>query len=1339
MAGQAQQIRDILVQAVVDVRHETSRDANRDEALRRDNQNKVDEGIKVFISPHNRMELHPEEISKVKDILSKWLSNDKMELESTVTQQVNATAFMEVAQRLTSKGYTALPQEDHIKIMTPEQVRFTIVGMSSIEEYCRTDSLETAPFEAMVKDRTGKEDTVDINEYGIRVKVRRELPLAATDADVKGMLKGWETKKKAFRILRRWTYVGDGLKYDLSMVRSTPMKRGQYDWQTSFKQRDITRSEPTYEIEVELTRPDTPQVDTAPYMKTLVRGIGEVLRGLQKHHLLMRKSKINAVIRAYQDLARTERFRGVAPITMILDNMRKERVSRVPNIRDGYNVTDKADGSRMMAFTSPKGELYMIDMTFNVYKTGLLKETLKNSLLDGEYVTRDSEGNPILQFILFDAYIMNGVDVSQKPFAGESGRHADLLLWVTTWNSQGGPAVVPGMALTDKSKIMVSMKTFKFAAPGDKEIFERCKEVLDTKTGYHTDGLILTPNKDPLPSRPGVAFHAQLKWKPADENTVDFLCSIEKVTGSSTEDEITTSILSTGELVQFKTLRLFVGSDLDPAFENPRGTILYNQPLPGSVPTTKRGTGMKVPYKPVLFNPRDIPDTMAAVCYLPVETDPITNDTIVRCEDDGDAIQDRSIVEMRYDASKEPGWRWIPMRIRYDKTERYQKALKTGNYGGTMNKDTAAEGVWNSIHEPVTRSMIRSGGEQPSAEEVKAVTGGSVARVYYRTSGPKQDLQSVQGLRAFHNRFIKENILLATGLKGGKKVLMDLACGQGGDLVKWVREDVGFVFGVDVAGEGIRDPMNGIYRRYLNQILENDSVATMVFAIGTSAKNIASGEAGSTPEESDIMRSVLGKVNPNGPVPPFILEKAAGRLREGADCIAIMFALHYFFESESTLTGLMQNINDSLKVGGVFIGCCFDGEAIFNSLRSLPEGGTKVGQDGSTEIWKIKKMYSNMFLPADAQSLGLPIEVDFISIGTSQVEYLMNFALLTERMNDIGCYIMNKQECVEAGIPYPESTAMFSDTYDVAKKQKQNFVMSPAVREYSFYNRWFIFKRKSTGRIGASVAAEPEAAAAVAEAPAPFPEGGAAASASAEAEEVPVPAAVKSLVQKMKYQPTQLIQFYIDSPLTDKLVVGDVEAIRWLGPYAPVPIKDGQVSYPSIDHYLAAMLYKVATNKPHLATSLFSTDQGELHQEFLTERARKLQTIKAKNPKSEPTLTKAEEYLLLKNEIGKVHTKMSTTDPEGLYSYKGIQFDEGKWLASRGGFLTAALKQRWDIDPLLRKTVEAARDKAKILVYYTGENSGSYMGATFRSTTKTLDGQNAYGIELMRLGGFRSV
>jgi predicted NAD-dependent protein-ADP-ribosyltransferase YbiA (DUF1768 family) len=442
------------------------------------------------------------------------------------------------------------------------------------------------------------------------------------------------------------------------------------------------------------------------------------------------------------------------------------------------------------------------------------------------------------------------------------------------------------------------------------------------------------------------------------------------------------------------------------------------------------------------------------------------------------------------------------------------------------------------------------------------------------------------------------------------------------------------------------------------------------------------------------------------------------------------------------LAGIIQNINDSLKVGGVFIGCCFDGEAVFNSLRTLPEGGTKVGQEGSTEVWKIKKMYSNTFLPADSQSLGLPIEVDFISIGTSQTEYLMNFKLLTERMNDIGCYLMNKQECADAGIPFPESTAMFSDTYDVAKKQKQNFAMSPAVREYSFYNRWFIFKRKSTGRLGEP--GMPVAATGVPIVPvvpaAPAPQAPAPQAAVAPLEPS-ADAKAQSLaqMQKTKYTATQLIQFYIDSPLTDKLGVGDVEAVRWLGPYAPVPVKDDGVVYPTIDHYMGAMLYKVATNKPHLAVSLFSAEQGELHREFLTERARKLQTVKAKNPKAEPTLTKAEEYLLIKSEITKVHAKMSTTDAEGLYSYKGIQFDEGKWLSMRGGLLAGALKQRWDIDPLLRKTVEAAREKAKILVYYTGENSGSYMGATFRSSTKTLDGQNAYGIELMRLGGFRSV
>ena len=1338
------------------------------------------------------MELHPAQIENLKRILEEWSLHDERELEATFAGASDTTSFLAVAQRLKAKGYTAMPQEDRMNIITPEQVRFSITGMSAIEKYCRDDGLAESPFEAMIKDRTGAENNVDIPDYDLRVKVRREIALAKNDPSVLELLKRWPQQRKAFRILRRWTFMGEGLRFDLSMVRSSPKDaKGQFKWQTQFKQRDITKEEAFYEIEVELLRPTSPSSPEVVQesLKTLIRGVGEVLRGIQKHHLLIRKSMAARVLQGYKELVKTERFRGVAPITMVIENMAKEPIPTVANIRTGYNVTDKADGLRMMGYVNKKGELFLIDMTLHVYRTGLLRPSLASSLVDGEYVTRDKDNNPIQQYIAFDCYVaQDGKDVSQLPFASSDtnvpGRHAALTDWVTKWNDGDGPSIVPGAGVTEKGKILVSMKTFLFATAGDSSIFQCCAKVLDSAKLYHTDGLILTPNTVPIPKNPGVGWRDQLKWKPADENTVDFLCIFDK-DAETRADAITSSTMpGTGEIVQYKTMRLYVGSDLDPAYENPRGTILFEQPLPGQQQQQRQGRGIssrKVPYKPVLFNPSELPDTMASVSYVKLENMLGSDEDFVRCEAPSeDPIQDRSIVEMRYEPGNEPGWRWIPMRVRYDKTERYQRATKTGNYGGTMNKDAAAEGVWNSIHEPITRHMIRTGSEQPSVAEVKAMSGGvaavasgEVTKVYYERKGPKEDLMIIRGLRDFHNRYIKEDILLRSGLRGGGKTLVDLACGQGGDLTKWVREKVDFVFGTDIAGEGIRDSQNGAYRRYLNQVMAHggfSSMGKMIFTIGSSARNLATGEAGATPEESNIMRSILGRVSPDGPVPPFVAS-SAGRLRQGADCVAIMFAIHYFFENEASLAGIMRNISDTLKIGGLFVGCCFDGDKVFDALRGIPEGGSLVGQEAGTEVWKLTKRYSATDLTTGVESIGLPIDVEFVSIGTQQREYLVPFGLLKSKMSEIGCELLTKEECGALGLV--NSTALFEDSYEMARKAKKEYPMTPTVRQYSFFNRWFIFKRRrgemldgdveALGAVAAvapiahSVAApiahsvaNPAAAAPIAHSVA-NPAAASAANkeeplsriapaAAAAASKLPAPASAHPVApalgqalhtlpvasEKRKYELSELYQFYIGASQADKLKIGDPDAARWLAPSAPFPIIDPEttIEYPSLEHYLAGMKYKIGTNKPDLSAKIFAVN-GTIHEEALRIRAEE-------SAQGARALSVERDYELQKDERKKVIDESSTLS---MKKYRAT-FDEGAWFARKDSILADGLKQRWEKDARLRKIVEAVKQKGMVLLYYTGPVAGSNLGGTRRGD-KTIDGENKVGRILMELAGFR--
>ena len=50
------------------------------------------------------------------------------------------------------------------------------------------------------------------------------------------------------------------------------------------------------------------------------------------------------------------------------------------------------------------------------------------------------------------------------------------------------------------------------------------------------------------------------------------------------------------------------------------------------------------------------------------------------------------------------GWRWIPLRVRYDKTNELRNGIN--NFG---NSYLTANNVWHSIHYPVTEEMISTG------------------------------------------------------------------------------------------------------------------------------------------------------------------------------------------------------------------------------------------------------------------------------------------------------------------------------------------------------------------------------------------------------------------------------------------------------------------------------------------------------------------------------------------------------------------------------------------------------------------------------------------------------
>ena len=1343
------------------------------------------------------MELYSAEAESIKKRVQDWLSHPSYELEATFGKlgsegEVNATTFINVAQRLRAKGYHALPQGDYMTIVTPEHIRFTLNSLGVIQTYCEDDILAGKPYDAMIKDRATADSQVDLDDYDTRIKVRRETAMAADDGQIKKMFETWPQQKKAFRMIRRWSFEGDGVRIDMSIVRATMKARsGDYKWQRKFREQDIMNTPPVYEIEVELIRKDGDTEDAAT--KRLIRGIGEVLRGIQKNSILIRTTVSTRVKNAYKELTGTDLFRGPALKVLGKENFSADRPPKTPNIRDGYNVTDKADGLRCMGFVDSRGDLYLIDMAMNVYRTGLKRLDLRLSLVDGEWVTqtKDDPPKPMQQFLVFDImYATDKRDVSQFPFQpgavlpvaegappaaappAEDSRYNQMRNWVATWNKGDGPTAIPG--LNEQTKLQVAGKEFFFAKAGDASIFRAANRVLTTARPYYTDGLIFTPNALPLPARPAATFFEQFKWKPPRDNTIDFLVMTEKVTGSKTQDKVITGVKPGGgsETVTYKTLRLFVGSRTD----NPRDLVLNLRDLPRRDRTFEGKRGKD--YKPVAFTPKEFPDPLASYCCLPVERDPDTGEEFVMTVHSKEPIQDRTIVEMSYDPSQPPKWRWVPMRVRMDKTERLQR----GVISRTLNADIVAEDVWNSIYDPVTVTMIKTGSEEPTEEEL-ALLGGRVregaARQYFDRQGPEPDEALASGMKKFHSRWIKEKILYATGLRGGEKSLLELACGVAGDLHKWMRNGVSFVLGVDYAAKNIMDTEDSAFTRYMGQAVERgglDNVPPMVFANADCSKPLVDGSGGMNEQEKDILRSVFGKMRPVGAVPPFIEKVGASRLKQGADCVSCMFAIHYMFETEAKFDGFLRNLSDTMKVGGYFIGCCPDGQKVFDLLRDVPVGKSKRGQEKETTLWDITKQYDEQEIPEGPGGFGLGIDVEFITIGKGHREYLVPFRLLEDKMRMIGCELLNAEELKEVGMV--NSTATFDVSWAMAQKKGEKFEMGAAIKQFSFLNRWFIFKRKRQESMAAAVVAKNANVSLVTGAPgAASPlqnkgraanlkknaEANAAAATALQTEEAAalrnarttavVEAAASALPpeQRVGYTPERTVPvapgpaaepglgkpytegevflFYSKAGVKkDLLGIKDPGAARWIAPSARFPIRDledeADTVYPTMEHYIGGMRAKLATDKPELAAALFSRE-GTIHQKFLGDRL-------ALTSAGTKPLPEEEDARLLETEVAAVKDAMRIPY---LKRYKAT-VDEAKWATVKDAVVQQAIEQRWKEDARFRKIVEAARDRGKYLLFYTPGSTTSNVGGVRSSQTGRIEGENKIGKAIMKIAGF---
>ena len=729
------------------------------------------------------------------------------------------------------------------------------------------------------------------------------------------------------------------------------------------------------------------------------------------------------------------------PITLEKFNILEPDEYTGISILSEYTVTEKADGERLLMFIDDIGNVYLIDNTYKVFDTGLRSsKELYNSLIDGEYISCDkrTDKSSMGLYAAFDMYYYGGNRITSLPLIEDDSKE------------------------DSRYKYLVNTKKYIKSRDGDnsvnyivkehiysKNILKDCDNILKnvSKYPYSIDGLIFTPAKlallsyysnKPVEITRNLKWDRVFKWKPPEQNSIDFFAKFGNI------------IMLDG--AKYREVSLMVGYN-----SKQYGKYNINDALREIYDKEYREKNTTYKYSLKLFKPDKYYSAGIEKSYIK-----LNSRDEARCES-GELIDGDKIIEYRYllDENITPSMRWIPMRLREDKMRIYNM----GEISKTANDYSVAINIWGSIHNPVTESIIRG-----KAPIIKVDINNELLQaddVYYSRKINRDELLSVN-MQQFHNICIKNMLYAQRKNKGG---LLELACGEGGDMNRWVNNDYKFVLGIDYVKHGIYNTDSGAYSRLINKRCEYFKntykkfplrFPDIVYAAGDCGKSIANGDCSLSiddEESANIIQLVLNKKAVNVPNHyKYIVGKGAN----GFDVCSCMFAIHYFFETEEKINGFLNNVSSMLRKGGEFVCTFMDGKSVVDSINA--NGGDKVEgrkklnkykEDKGVPLWAIIRRYDNDVETDFKKKVDVYIEATKKFIP----EFIVNFDVLVRK-------------CKEYNLEFVDSE-LFSQTFNKIKSKylntnvKKNNIYNiindldkeEELKQFSFFNRWCVFKR----------------------------------------------------------------------------------------------------------------------------------------------------------------------------------------------------------------------------------------------------------------------------------------
>ena len=1042
------------------------------------------------------------------DLFNKYLliysqGNDKRdELEirfgTNYKNPITKIKFHNVIEKLKSLGFTISKNRHYLNINNEytdprtgskkiSNIRTEIYDTHNIKTYCNSNTLNLEKNKTMMKDvyftqkfRKKNVDEilmpVDFKDFEFRVNYKTERTLDKFHPSIEKLLNTWNDEKKIFRLIKRLTFTHENLpfNFDLSIVKSSkksgPRLISEYNIQAS----NVFNNPETYEVEVEVDNKRKYEFTNSgiDINSSIRKCIKIILSALQKTNFPISYKEQNLVKQEYMNLIYDEQpperriytsdFIGPSSISLeMIHTIPITDDHAYPNIRQPYTVTEKADGYRALLYISSIGKIYLININMDIIFTGCVSrnEDCYNTIIDGEHVERDKNNNYINYFLCFDIYYLNKKSVREFPFLKMDGlvyHNKKMSKDIFRFNTLTDVITSLNIVAISSQKPM-TIKTKTFYQNTSRDIFSQCREILqkeeDGQFLYETDGLIFTPiNTGVSSDKIGVVqeprkitWRRSFKWKPPEFNTIDFLVTTKK---DENGHDIIKNKFSNGvnlgsgsQIIKYKVLTLNVGFDeRKHGFMNPCKNI-FDDELPDS------SSNNKIQYRPVPFQPTNpTPQFPAYICNIYLSH----NDKMLM-ENGSEFFENKTIVEFKYDKTKQNGWQWIPIRVRNDKTADFKKGLK--NYGNAYH---VANSVWQSIHNPVTKTMITTGIGIP--DEIVEED------VYYNT---KKGDTITRSLRDFHNRFVKRKLILAVSNKGD--TLMDQSVGKAGDFPKWKAAKLSFIFGMDYSKDNVENRIDGACARYLKEKMKWNYLPKVLYLHGDSSKNIRNGNAFVDQKSKQIAKSIFGEGVKDKNILGKGVFKQYGKGENGFDVVSNQFSIHYFFGNKTNLNNFLRNVSECCKVGGYFIGTCYDGKRVFNALRDKKQNESiTINQDGR-KMWEINKNYIQTEFNDNDTSLGYTISVYQETINKTFPEFLVNFEYLTELIENYGFTPLTPEELETLG--FVSSIGSFSLLFDDLKKNiKQtprlkkivgtSIDMNHNEKKISFLNNYFIFRKR---------------------------------------------------------------------------------------------------------------------------------------------------------------------------------------------------------------------------------------------------------------------------------------